>query len=206
MQHLPAPTTAPEDILSAYSEKGYSDLGIDMNFFSSKTKAWQVEDIHWGIVLAHITGNATFQLCQPSPRWISFKECWDESLQAIWESSHSNPSQWHFLLIENYNIALPECWGMPLWNIVMGKTTLLPCAKNPQYPENLRIIVSPAATESEDNSHLGLPTKVSKWLEKYKCNEGKESGLGFFFPYFKKDAKEINETHFIPIKINNYEC
>ncbi len=121
-----------------------------------------VDDIGDGVIFALQLGNVIYQLCQPSPKWISFHDFWTESLRPIWESAHQNPNIWHVLLIENFNIALPECWGKPLWNILSGMTTLLPCAKHPTLPDNLRIIVSEAATESDDNSHLGLPTKVGK--------------------------------------------
>lgn len=123
-----------------------------------------IDDIDYGFLMCHQLGNVIYQLCQPSPKWISFQDFWNESLRSIWESAHNNPDVWHVLLIENYNIALPECWGKPLWNILSDRTTLLPCALIPNYPEKLRIIVSEAATESKDGSHLGLPTKIGeKW-------------------------------------------
>lgn len=147
------------------SIKQYSDTNTESPLAHLfRDKILIVDDIFQGLGLSYQLGNVIYQLCQPSPKWISFHEFWIESLCPIWESAHQKPDIWHVLLIENYNIALPECWGKPLWNILSGKTTLLPCAKNPNIPDNLRIIVSEAATDSEDDSHLGLPTKVGeKW-------------------------------------------
>ena len=185
-----------ENIKSRISDK--CEYEVNMSFFPSQCKGWQVEDIRLGIALAHITGNAAYQLCQPSPQWISFKEFWDESLQVIWESAHGNPEKWHFLLIENYNIALPECWGMPLWNILMGKATLLPCAQTPHYPNNLRIIVSSAAITSEDNTHLGLPTKINDCFKSYSW-PGDIEWNKRKLQNFKEDIKELNNEFFITV-------
>ena len=185
-----------ENIKSRISDK--CEYEVDMSFFSSQCKGWQVKDIRLGIALAHVTGNATYQLCQPSPQWISFKEFWDESLQVIWESALGNPEKWHFLLIENYNIALPECWGMPLWNILMGKATLLPCAQTPHYPNNLRIIVSSAAITSEDNTHLGLPTKINDCFKSYSW-PGDIEWNKRKLQNFKEDIKELNNEFFITV-------
>ena len=157
-------------------------------------------DIRTGVFLANALGNSIYQLCQPSPQWISFKEFWNESLSVIWESAHKNPDIWHFLLIENFNIALPECWGMPLWNILSGKSTVIPCAANQKIPHNLRIFVSVAATESEDNSHIGLLTHVGNEWKSLNPNEPWDKD--FCWKKFVNDRDEglvVNEEFFYPV-------
>lgn len=188
------------DIISQLQEiMEHEDIDVKEDFFKGSKKLWQVKDIREGVFLAHISGNAVYQLCQPSPDWLSFKNFWDESLNVIWKSAHANPDKWHFLLIENYNIALPECWMMPLWNIIQGKTSLLPCAKNPQYPQNLRVIVSAAPTEKSDDSEkesysLGLPTKISV-KEKSLVDHLDWS----YFVCYNKEKFAVNEAYYIPV-------
>ena len=157
-------------------------------------------DIRTGIFLANALGNSTYQLCQPSPRWISFKEFWEESLQCIWDSAHANPDVWHFLLLENFNIALPECYGMPLWNVMRQKTKKIPYASPPEYPENLRIIVSKTAIESEDNSHMGLPTHIADAWQKLDPSESWDENDNW--RKFADDVNKglaVNEEYFYPV-------
>lgn len=157
-------------------------------------------DIRTGVFIVNALGNSVYQLCQPSPQWISFKDFWNESLSVIWESAHKNTDVWHFLLIDNFNIALPECWGMPLWNIVSGKTTILPCAAQPKYPTNLRIIVSLAPTTSEDNSHIGLITGVgNNWYELNPNAPWDENSCWEKFVYDRDAGLAVNEEFFYPV-------
>lgn len=158
------------------------------------------KDIRTGIFLANVLGNSTYQLCQPSPRWISFKEFWEESLQNIWDSAHTNPEIWHFLLLENFNIALPECYGMPLWNIITQKTKKIPYASTSEYPANLRIIVSKTAIESEDNSHMGLQTHIADSWQKLDPSESWDENDNW--EQFAEDMDNglvVNEEYFYPV-------
>lgn len=132
---------------------------IVKNVLDLKKKAIQVKDIRTGIFLSAIFGNSVYTLVQPAPNWLSFSDFWDNALRDIWMSAHNYPDIWHFLLIENFNIACPECWGKPLWNIIEGKTKKMPNAEKAEYPSNLRIIVS-IADWKEENC-LGLPTSVA---------------------------------------------
>lgn len=161
---------------------------------------FKTADIKTGILLANALGNSIYQICQPSPQWISFKDFWNESLSIIWESAHKNPDIWHFLLIENFNIALPECWGMPLWNIISGKATVIPCAMNQKFPHNLRIFVSVAPTESDDNSHLGLLTRIGDEWKSLNPNEpwDKDSCWEKFVAN-RDDGLVVNEEFFYPV-------
>ncbi len=170
----------------------------DDSWFCMKTKS-----IQSCVFACHYIGNTIYELCQPSPSWLSFKEFWNEALHRIWNSAHDNPDIWHFLIIENFNIALPECWGAPLWNLIDGKTQYLPLAEKTGYPTNLKIIVTEAPTESEDNSHIGLPTKVCKsWMSIDYLPEWKESYSWEDFCDSKRNGLPINEQFFFAVKKN----
>lgn len=163
----------------------------------------KTNDIRTGVFLANVLGNTIYQLCQPSPKWITFNDFWTDSLAVIWESAHAQPDVWHFLLIENFNLALPECWGNPLWNIEAGKITLLPLAGKPRVPGNLRIIVTEAATESDDNTHFGLVTKVHlKWpsLNINGCwDDNNGETLWEKFADDRNDGLAVNEEYYYPV-------
>lgn len=159
--------------------------------------ALQTEDIRNGIFLATMLGNSVYELCQPSPKWLTFEDFWGESLQPIWDSAHRSPEVWHFLLIENFNLALPECWGRPLWNLFDEYITLLPCAQNAQFPENLRVIVSLAPTQSDDHSHFGLPTQIG--LSWPKLSIGPNWEDWFNFASDKYQGLAINEEFYYPV-------
>ena len=159
--------------------------------------ALQTEDIRNGIFLATMLGNSVYELCQPSPKWLTFEDFWGESLQPIWDSAHRSPEIWHFLLIENFNLALPECWGRPLWNLFDEYITLLPCAQNAQLPENLRVIVSLAPTQSDDHSHFGLPTQIG--LSWPKLSIGPNWEDWFNFASDKYQGLAINEEFYYPV-------
>lgn len=160
--------------------------------------ASMVEDIRTGIFLVAVCGNSVYQLVQPAPNWLTFKDFWNNSLQNIWNSAHKNPDVWHFLLIENFNVASPECWGKPLWNIIDGKSKKIPGSEFDEYPRNLRIIVSMANYENDDNDAIGLPTRVGEswfcipniaWSENSRWDELDDvQSLG------------INEDFFYPVK------
>jgi len=163
---------------------------------------FKTDDIRTGIFLASVLGNSIYQLCQPSPKWISFKEFWEESLQNIWDSAHSHLDIWHFLLIENFNIALPECWGMPLWNVIMQKTRNIPYAAKTLYPPNLRIIVSLAETESDDDSHIGLPSHISDRWKSLNTSEPWDANDNWDkFLEDKGNGLAINEEYFCPVEL-----
>lgn len=163
--------------------------------------AIQTGDIRNGIFLAAMLGNSIYELCQPSPKWLTFEDFWRESLQPIWDSAHRSPEIWHFLLIENFNLALPECWGRPLWNMFDEYITLLPCAKTALLPKNLRVIVSFAPSQSDDHSHLGLPTQVgSSWPN---LSIGDNWDDWFDFASDKYQGLAINEEFYYPVLKNS---
>lgn len=134
------------------------DLCSCINKIISVRGVLRVSDIRTGIRLARALGNTVYELCQPSPKWFEFKDFWREALRGIWESAHAKPDVWHVLLIENVDIASPECWGAPLWNLFDGKTTKLPCSDKSNLPKNLRVVVSLAPED------LGMRTEFAKSL------------------------------------------
>lgn len=164
-----------------------------------KYDSFVTDDIRTGLFLSTVLGNSISLLSQPSPKWMEFKDFWYEVLKVIWNSAHAHPDIWHFLLIENFNIALPECWGKPLWNIFDCKAMQIPYAANSKFPKNLRVIVSLAESKSEDQSHLGLPTNIAKNWKRLNISEKWDKHWDDFCDTWK-EGLAVNEDYFYPVK------
>ena len=162
----------------------------------SKNKVLKTEDIRTGLLLARALGNTVYVLSQPSPKWFEFKDFWREALKGIWESSHANPDVWHVLLIENFNIASPDCWGKPLWNLINGWTSHLPCANTPTIPDNLRIIVSVASCNDPDS--LGLPTKLA---DNWRSLDVRVKSDRDWRDIFEEELPALNKKAFFPVRL-----
>jgi len=162
----------------------------------SKNKVLKTEDIRTGLLLARALGNTVYILSQPSPKWFEFKDFWREALKGIWESAHANPDVWHVLLIENFNIASPDCWGKPLWNLINGWTSHLPCANTPTIPDNLRIIVSVASCNDPDS--LGLPTKLA---DNWRSLDVRVKSDRDWRDIFEEELPALNKKAFFPVRL-----
>lgn len=140
-----------------------------IRIFLGRDTCFSADYLDIGKAYAHLLGNTIIKKCVVSPRWFEFKDFWTDALREVWESAYQAPSTWHVLLVENFNVALPECWGKPLWDLIDGRISNLPCAKNPQLPQNLKIIVIPAGDDQNGVSQ-GLRTSVNSGWEKLTLN------------------------------------
>lgn len=110
-------------------------------------------DVNCLLALIEATGNAKYIIQQVEPDWLHFKDLWVNGLEAIWKSSHENPDILHFLVLEDINLASPECFMRPLLDCMNGIRKRIPYALN-EYPDNLKII---ATKISSDEPRIGLP-------------------------------------------------
>jgi hypothetical protein len=116
-------------------------------------RAFFASDIRLAISFAHATGNAKYIIQQTEPQWLTFKDFWHSGLGAIWNSAHKYPDQFHFLLLQDINLASPECYARPLLDSICGIRNNIPFGKT-RYPNNLWIIATKAST---DQPKIGLP-------------------------------------------------
>lgn len=113
-----------------------------------------VSDIKIGVAFAEATQNCRFVIKQTEPDWLKFQNCWESGLGELWQSSHENPEIIHLLLLEDINLAAPECWARPLNDMNKGIRRKLPFSGT-AWPDNFRIIATP--TEENGHEEIGLP-------------------------------------------------
>lgn len=123
----------------------------------SSYRALFIADIRLGISFAKATANAKFIIQQTEPDWLRFKDFWHNGLSAIWHSAHTRPEEFHFLFIQDINLASPECYARPLLDCICGIRSQIPLGKN-RYPDNLWIMATKAPT---DQPKIGLPLNES---------------------------------------------
>ena len=119
----------------------------------SKYKTTFIKDIKIAIAIIEATNNATYIIQNVEPDWLHFSNLWENGLGAIWQSAHENPDKLHFLILEDINMSSPECYGRPLFDMILGIRKVIPFGKSP-FPKNLRIL---ATVASIDNPEIGLP-------------------------------------------------
>lgn len=111
-----------------------------------------LKTIELGLAFIDATGNSKYIIQQVEPDWLHFKDLWRNGLEAIWKSSHENPTILHFLILEDINLSSPECYMRPLLDCMNG-IRKISYAKT-KYPDNLRIL---ATKISSEEPKIGLP-------------------------------------------------
>jgi hypothetical protein len=151
-----------------------------------------VKDIAIGVAIAESTNNCKYIIQQVEADWLHFKDFWNNGLGSLWQSAKENPSQMHFLLLEDMNMSSPELYARPLTDILRGIRKQIPFGKT-SFPENLRIIGTLAPVE---DPKIGLPIfeqTFKDWGE-----------IGFRGNIFKtNEIKVINEDGYLSPSILN---
>ena len=142
-----------------------------------------ISDIRIGIAMVEATNNATYIIQNVEPDWLHFSNLWENGLGAIWQSAHENPEKLHFLILEDINLSSPECYGRPLFDMIVGVRKIIPIGKSP-FPKNLRILATVASTE---NPEIGLP------LNKATFNGW--AAIGFKDDIYRKSEDVIEKTN-----------
>lgn len=112
-----------------------------------------IENIAYGVALAEALGNTKYIIQQVEPDWLHFNRMWENGLGELWLSSHENPDIMHLLLLEDINLASPECYARPLLDVMRGIRKRIPYAKN-EMPDNLRVLATKMPFEDPP---IGLP-------------------------------------------------
>jgi hypothetical protein len=142
-----------------------------------------ISDIRIGIAMIEATSNATYIIQNVEPDWLHFSNLWENGLGSIWHSAYENPEKLHFLILEDINLSSPECYGRPLFDVILGVRKVIPFGKSP-FPKNLRILATVASIE---NPEIGLP------LNKITFNGW--AAIGFKDDIYRKSEDVIEKTN-----------
>jgi hypothetical protein len=163
-----------EELLFSGQTESYSDLNEFVNLVNNSIltnengksryahkvihqfkdhKCFLCQDIRIAIQIARLSNNCKVLIQQVEPDWLKFDSLYNNGLEHMWRSAHSNPEMLHFFVLEDLNMASIECYGRPLLDLVNGIRHKLPSTDLP-WPENLWIFGAPIAHVSEN---FGLP-------------------------------------------------
>jgi len=112
-----------------------------------------VSKIEIAIAFIKATANAVYIIQQVEPDWLHFSDFWRNGIGSIWKSAHNHPDIIHVLLLEDVNLASPECYARPLLDLISGFRDIIPFGET-SYPRNLIIF---ASIISYNNPEIGLP-------------------------------------------------
>ncbi|MCB9231087.1 MAG: hypothetical protein H6581_05470 [Bacteroidia bacterium] len=124
-------------------------LGLLSNF-----RCIFIPDTRVGVALARAIGKTKFIIQQVEPDWIKFEFCWRNGLSDILDSCLNFPNQIHLLIIQDINLASPECWARPLLDMNLGIRDFFPNSKY-NWPSNLWILCTKQPAQEPEN--IGLP-------------------------------------------------
>jgi len=114
------------------------------------------EDIVSAWNLAKYLGEHKKLVLHPNPKWLSFDDLYSSGFILLWNSALTKQDLLHILMIQGFNLTLPECWGYPLWNLYNGVSNCIPYSEYiGTWPENLVVILSKVPDANDEN--YGLP-------------------------------------------------
>jgi hypothetical protein len=198
--------------LNRYKVK--EEISIRLLNAASAFRCFFVPEISFAIAFAEAAGNTKYIIRQVEPDWLHFKNFWYNGLGVLWNSSHKEPDILHLLVLEDINLASPECWGRPLFDILAGLRKKIPYG-NTSWPSNFKIA---ATWLPSDNPNIGLPLykqTFSHWgaviLNDFRSSQTGSFNLkeGYIMPQqldeWKPDELEINHMQDDISRIMDFE-
>jgi len=98
--------------------------------------------------------NCTYVIQQAEADWLKFEHFWDNGLGELWDRSHKQPEKFHFLILQDMNLASPLCYAKPLLDLNAEIRRKLPFAEN-SWPSNFKILTT--RLPSTPPNDIGLP-------------------------------------------------
>jgi hypothetical protein len=121
------------------------------------SKAILVPNPVWAKSYAEAIGpSAVFQTIHVEPIWIRFQDLWEGGLKSVWQNAHQRNDKLYFVLLRDFNRALPQYYARPLLDLIAGYSDFLEPADSTAWPNNLRLFVCP----SKENESLPLTVEV----------------------------------------------
>ena len=123
-------------------------LGEDIKTLQS-SKFILGNDINFTLTLIRSVGDAIVYLQQAEGDWLKFENWYANGLVAIIDKAISDPNKMYFYVLQDYNIASPECYAKPIIDISRGIRKSVPGTSTP-WPVNLWVILIPLEIDIED--------------------------------------------------------
>lgn len=121
------------------------------------SKAILVPNPVWAKGYAEAIGpSAVFQTIHVEPIWIRFQDLWEGGIKSVWQNAHQRNDKLYFVLLRDFNRALPQYYARPLLDLIAGYSDVLEPTDSTAWPNNLRLFVCP----SKENESLPLTAEL----------------------------------------------
>jgi len=155
-------------------------------------RAILVPDIQLILAFIHASNNCRYIIQQVEPDWLKFNFLWKNGLERIVKLAYDDPNVIHLLILQDVNLASPECWAKVLNDVMNNIRSAFPTFKK-SWPENLKVVGTKIS--SEDPS-IGLPLLAQTF-----------EGWGGVKPYPKSEetfkTEESFTDSFLSVKLLN---
>ncbi|WP_367331266.1 hypothetical protein [Sphingobacterium multivorum] len=126
------------------------------------------------ITIINIIGNSQIYLNNAEVDWIKFEKFQNQGLLEAFNYAHSNYSQSVFYLLQDFNIASPECYAKPLIDLSRKIRKTFPLDGR-EWPTNLRVVFFPLELEIQDFGFEVNDETFSTWekldIPLFDCND-----------------------------------
>ncbi|CAM2069430.1 hypothetical protein SCOR_28925 [Sulfidibacter corallicola] len=103
----------------------------------------------WIKAYAQAIGPAShLEIVTVPPDWLCFEDAWQARLGPFFQGLVNHEDRLFFLVFQDFNRSLPECWARPLMDLASDLLPGLPKLDYAHWPANLRIIVIPAKDQA----------------------------------------------------------
>ncbi|WP_333575212.1 hypothetical protein [Sphingobacterium sp.] len=106
-------------------------------------------DINFTLTLIRSIGNAQIFLQQAEGDWLKFDKWYSNGLEDIINEAIRDSQTMYFYVLQDCNIAIPECYAKPIIDISRGIRKKVPGSKN-QWPKNLWIVFIPLEADIDE--------------------------------------------------------
>ncbi len=144
-----------EEFKKQLIKRGYYDNNLEKKAFDvlAEHKCVMIPDIQVVLAFIEASNNSVYLIQQVEPDWIKFRFLWENGLAKILDSCIQRPDKLHFLILQDINLASPECWGKPLFDINRGVRKKFPNT-DINWPANFKVIGTKISTSDPE---IGLP-------------------------------------------------
>jgi hypothetical protein len=116
------------------------------------------------VKIGGLTNNCRIFIQQVEPDWIKFEKFYENGLKQVWESAHKHKEMFHFLVLQDLNIASIECYGRPILDLISNVRKKLPGQALP-FPDNLWLFGIPLDMDVSEEHSFGLPLLKNTFKE-----------------------------------------